>query len=281
MAKLSITTAWNESADYLKQHFGALFTLAVALITLPNVALQAFGPAAMNPATMTPAVRVPGEVPGLGLWLLLVPVVLALGITGSLAISTLALGRASTIGEAIRHGFRRVLPMLGATLILILALCVVLVPLVLATGIQPADLLAPTPATAGKIVLLMLVVLALALFLGVRLLLMTPVAAAEPAGPLAIIARSWALTAGHFWKLLGFLVLLGIAAMVLILVATMAVGLIVTATLGPPAAGNAAGLVMLLLGGLMNAVFLVVMTTMAARLYLQLAGGGAAPIKGS
>jgi hypothetical protein len=271
MHKLSITTAWNESADYLKQHFGALYTLAVALITLPNVALQAFGPAAM----------VPGEAPQPGLWLLLVPIVLVLGITGSLAISTLALGRAATIGEAIGHGFRRFLPMLGATLILILALCVLLVPLVLATGIKPGDLLAPTPATAGKVLLLMLVVLALALFLGVRLLLSTPVAAAEPVGPVAILARSWALTAGHFWKLLGFLLLLGIAAMVLILVATMAIGLIVAATLGPPAPGTAPGLVMLLVGGLLNAVFLVVMTTMAARLYLQLSGGGAAPIKGS
>jgi hypothetical protein len=270
MAKLSITAAWNESADYLKDHFGALFTLAVALITLPNVALQAFGPGAM----------VPGQAPAPGLWLLLVPVVLVLGITGSLAISTLALGRAATIGEAIGHGFRRFLPMLGATLILILALCILIVPLGLATGIKPDDLLAPTPATAGKILLVMLVVLALALFLGVRLLLTTPVAAAEPVGPVAILARSWALTAGHFWRLLGFLLLLGIAAMVLILVATMAIGLIVAAILGAPAPGTTSGLIMLLVGGLLNAVFLVVMTTMVARLYLQLAGP-AAPTSGS
>jgi hypothetical protein len=272
MQKLSITAAWNESADYLRQHFGALFTLAVALVTLPNVALQAFGPGAMAP----------GETPAPGLWMLLVPVVLVLGITGSLAISTLALGRAATVGEAIGHGFRRFLPMLGATVIVILALCVVLGPLVLVSGIKAGDLLAPTPASAGRILLLMLVFLAIALFLAVRLLLATPVAAAEAAGPVAILARSWALTRGHFWKLLGFLLLLGLAAMVLILVATMVVGLIVVALLGPPAPGNAAGLVMLLVGGLLNAVFLVVMTTMAARLYLQLAGGGAAgPSKGS
>jgi hypothetical protein len=270
MASLSITAAWNESADYLKEHFGPLYTLAVALITLPNVALQAFGP----------GVIVPGEALEPGPWLLLVPVVLVLGITGSLAVSSLALGRAATIGEAISHGFRRFAPMLGATLILIVALCIVIVPLVLATGLKPTDLLAPSPATAGKVVLAMLVVALLALFFGVRLLLMTPVAAAERAGPLAIIARSWALTSGHFWKLLGFILLLGVAAMVVIAVATMVLGLLVTAIAGPPAPGTTGGLVMLLVGGLINAVFLVVMTTMVARIYLQLAGGPA-PIKGS
>jgi hypothetical protein len=271
MAKLSITTAWNESADYLKQHFGTLFTIAVALITLPNVALQAFGPGA----------SAVGEAPEAGLWLLLVPVVLVLGITGSLAISTLALGRASTVGDGIGHGFRRVLPMLGATLILVLALSLILFPLALATGLNAGDLTAPTPATAGKVALLMLVLLVLLLFFGVRLLLMTPVGAAERAGPLAIIARSWGLTRGHFWRLLGFLLLMAVAALVVVLVATMVIGLIVAAILGAPAPGNAAALIMLLVGGLLNAVFLVVMTTMVARLYLQLSGGAAEPIKGS
>ncbi|HYD37127.1 MAG TPA: hypothetical protein VEA60_05910 [Allosphingosinicella sp.] len=270
MAKLSITTAWNESADYLKQHFGALFTLAVALITLPNVALQALGPAA----------AAPGETPEPGLWMLLLPVVLVLGIAGSLAISTLALGRAATIGEAIGHGFRRVLPMLGATLILFVLIGILLVPLVMATGLKPGDLAQPTPATAGKVLLLLVFLLALFLFLGTRLLLTTPVAAAERVGPLAIIARSWALTRGHFARLFGFLLLLGIAALVVLLVATMAVGLIVTGLFGPPAPGTTSGLLMLLVGGLLNAVFVVVMTTIVARLYLQLAGG-AEPTSGS
>lgn len=271
MPKLSITAAWNESADYLRDHFGALFTLAVALITLPNVALQAFGPA---------AVRTPGAAAEPGLWMLLLPVVLVLGITGSLAVSTLALGRAATIGEAIGHGFRRVLPMIVVVLIFLVALCAVLILLVLATGLKPADLLAPTPATAGKVALAMLVFLALVLFFGVRLLLLTPVAAAESAGPAAIIARSWALTRGHYWRLLGFFLLVAIAASVVALVAKLAVGFVVALVAGPPAPGSAGGLVMLLVAGLINAVFLVVMTTMVARIYLQLAGGPA-PIKGS
>ncbi len=271
MPKLSITAAWNESADYLKKHFGTLFTIAVALITLPNVALQAFGPGA----------AAAGAAPEPGLWLLLVPVVLVLGIIGSLAISTLALGRASTVGDAIGHGSRRLLPMLGATVILVVAFCLVLFPLLLAAGLSWSDLLAPTPATAGRVAPLTLFLLAFLLFFGVRLLPMTPVGAAEPAGPIAIIARSWALTRGHFWRLLGFLLLMAVAALVVVMVATIVIGLVVAAILGAPAPGTASGLVMLLVGGLLNAGFLVVMTTMVARLYLQLAGGGAEPARGS
>jgi hypothetical protein len=70
-----------------------------------------------------------------------------------------------------------------------------------------------------------------------------------------------------------------VAALVVVMVATMAVGLIVTGLFGPPAPGTTSGLLMLLAAGLLNAVFLVVMTTMVARLYLQLAGGG--PTSGS
>lgn len=271
MAKLSITTAWNESADYLKSHFGTLFTVAVALITLPNVALKAFGPAA----------AAPGQPPQPGLWMLLLPLVLILGIVGSLTISTLALGRAATVGEAIGHGFRRFLPLLGASLILLLAFSIIVAALLVATGLQPGDFAAPTPETAGRILLVMLVILALILFFGVRLLPTTPVAATETAGPVAIIARSWALTRGHYWRLLGFVLLLGIAAFVLIMAATSVIGLVVAAIAGPPAPGTVTRLLMLLVAGLFNAVFAVVMTTMIARIYLQLAGGGAAGIKGS
>lgn len=270
MGRLSITTAWNESADFLKNHFGSLFTVAVALMTIPQVALQALGPGAVPP----------GEMPQPGLWMLLIPIVLVLAVVGSIAISALALGREAVIGDSIRHGFRRLLPMLGASLLLIVAACLVAVPLALLSGIELTDLTAPTPAKAGKILLLMLLVLIVALFFAVRLLLLTPVAAAEPVGPVAIIVRSWNLTKGHFWKLLGFVLLVSIAGGVVLMVVAMIIGLIVTLAAGPPQPGNLSGLLMLLVTGLLNAAFIVVMTTLVARIYVQLAGAPAAPAKG-
>jgi hypothetical protein len=271
MGRLSITIAWNESADFLKRHFGALFTIAVALITVPNVATQWLAPVSVTS----------GMTPQAGLWLLLVPVVLLLNIVGSLAISSLALGRENVVGDALKHGFRRLLPMAGASLILIVAALILSLPLILATGIKPEDLIAPTPATAGRIVLVMLVLVLVGLFFAVRLLLLTPVAAAEPVGPLAIITRSWTLTKGHFWKLLGFVVLITIAAMVVIAVAAMLIGLIISLVAGPPQEGSLGQLVLLLATSILNAGFVVVMATAVARIYVQLAGPLGVPARGT
>ncbi|MET1110079.1 MAG: hypothetical protein ABWX67_00985 [Allosphingosinicella sp.] len=262
MGRLSITTAWNESADFLKRHFGALFTIAVALITLPNVATQWLAPLPVPPAAGAQA----------GLWLVLLVLVLLLNMVGSLAISSLALGRENVVGDALRHGVRRLPAMAGAAFILIAAALILFVPLVLATGVRPEHLIAPTPATAGRIGLVMLVFVLFGLFFAVRLMLLTPVAAAEGAGPVAIITRSWALTRGHFWKLLGFVLLITLAAMVAIGVAAMIVGLIVSLVAGPPEEGGLGQLILLLATSLLNAAFIVVMATMVARIYLQLAG---------
>ncbi|HEY0130799.1 MAG TPA: hypothetical protein VGB57_05285 [Allosphingosinicella sp.] len=266
MARLSITTAWNESATFLKLHFGALFTIALAFVALPNVAMQALGPAAATP----------GETPEPGLWLLLIPLVLVLNVAASLAMSSLALGRMNVVGEAIAHGFRRFLPMLGAIAILIVAMCVVFVPLVMLSGLTPDDFTRPTPANSGRLLLVMLLVMGVGLFFAVRLLLMTPVAAAERAGSIAIIRRSWNLTAGHFWKLLGFLLLMLIVLLVVTMVATMILGLLIAAVAGPPLPGTTGGFVLALVSSLVNAAFVVVTTTLIARIYVQLSGAGPA-----
>jgi hypothetical protein len=262
MAKLSITTAWNEASEILKRDFGALFTVALALIALPNVLVQAFGPAR----------AAPGAVPGPGWWMLLVPVVVLLSIAGSIAISALALGRERVVGSAIVHGFRRFLPMFGASLILAVPIVLLLVVLILLVGLDPEALLRPTQATVGKLILVAVLFLLVGLYFGIRLMLMTPVAAAETAGPIAIIRRSWELTRGHFWKLLGFVLLLGAAAVVIVMVVSMIFGLLVAVIAGAPEPGSVAALLMLLLGGLVNAAVSAVFGTAIARIYVQLAG---------
>lgn len=270
MARLSITTAWNETAEFLKLHFGALFTIALAFVAVPGIALEAFGPAA----------AAPGQAPQPGLWMLLIPALLILNTTASLAMSSLALGRRNVVGEAIAHGFRRVLPMLGAILILVAGLCVVFIPLVALTGITPADLTRPTPAVAGKLLLVLLLFAAFGLFFAARLLLMTPVAASEPVGPLGIIRRSWDLTAGHFWKLLGFVVLMLIVLIVVMTVVTLIFGLLIGAFAGPPLPGTTGGFVLALVNALVNAAVVVVTTTFIARIYVQLSGGSAGAANG-
>jgi hypothetical protein len=274
---LSITTAWNESSDFLKRHFGALFTIALALIALPSVVAQALGPGAGSGTA--------GQPPEPGLWMLLVPVVLVLNLAGSLAISSLALGRKNVVGEAIAHGLRRAPALLGAILILIAAASLLLIPLTLISGVTPEMLAQPNPAKAGRYLLTMILFGAIALSFAARLLLVTPIAAAEAVGPIAIIRRSWSLTSGHFAKLLGFLGLMIILAVVVTAVVTLLFGLLAVAVAGPPEPRSIVALLLLLVGGIVNAAFVVVTTTLVARIYLQLAGpagaGGSASTTGT
>jgi hypothetical protein len=262
MRKLSITTAWNETVDFLKGNFGALFTVALAFIALPSVAMQALGPAQ----------AAAGEAPEPGLWLLFFPIVIVLSIVGTLAISALALRRENVVGAAIALGFRRFLPMLGASLLLGLAALIIAVPLVLLTGIDPEKLRSPSPETAGSVLLFACLFVILFLVIAVRLLLMSPVAAAERAGPVGIIRRSWELTKGHFWKLLGFVLLLAIVLMVVAAAVGAVGGILVAIVAGKPEPGSIAALLMLLIAGLVNAAWAAVFTSMIARIYVQLAG---------
>jgi len=264
MASLSISTAWNETAEFVKREGGALFIIALAFMALPSVALQALAPGAVAP----------GQAPEPRLWVvLLLPVVMVLSIVGSLAISALALGRENIVGNAIAHGFRRFLPLLGASLLVGLAVVIVLVPLILASGIDMSELAAPTPAVAGKLLLFMVIFALIVLFVWVRIMLVTPVAAAEKLGPVAIIRRSWALTRGHMWKLVALVLLLAIAVLVIGYVVSLVVGIPVALIDGPPRPGSLGALLILLAGGVVNAGFAVIFTTMVARIYAQLIAG--------
>ena len=123
---------------------------------------------------------------------------------GNLAISVLALRPGVSVGEAIQQGARRFLPVLGAALLIGLASMLAMLPVVLLAAAGLAVALG-IPALAAIPALLMIPLL---VFLWTRLLLANPIGAVEPGGPVAILKRSWALTAGRFWQLLGFLILL-------------------------------------------------------------------------
>jgi hypothetical protein len=205
--------------------------------------------------------------------MLIIVIVFVFTITGSLAISALALGRETIVGRAIAHAFRRMPSMLAASLLVAVVAVVILTAVALLLGIDMAELRAPTPATLRRFFLAILLFLIIALPLWVRLMMMTPVAAAETAGPLAIISRSWALTRGHFWKLLGFVLLLAIVVIVISVVVSAVGGILVTLAAGRPEPGGLSWLLMLLVNAVFNAALTVVFTTMVARIYAQLSGG--------
>lgn len=255
MAALSITTAWNETAAFMGREGRLVLPVGFMLIALPGAIVQAATPVAQ-----------PNELPEPGLWLALVPFALVATLIGNIAISVLALRPGTSVGEAIQRGALRFLPVLGAALLIGLLSMLVLVPvMLLAAG---ASVALGNPAIAALPVLLMIPVL---IFLWIRLLLANPIGAVERGGPVAILKRSWALTAGRFWSLLGFLALLVIVALVASGTVAAVGGTLITLAVGPPRPDSLSFYLVLILSTLVQAVLVSIFGVMIARIYAQLA----------
>lgn len=267
MASLSVTEAWNETAALLKREGRLIFPLAFLLMALPGAILQAMIP----PSD-------PGAMPVAGPWLYFLPISIVSSIVGALAISWLALTPGTSLGEALQVAVRRILPVIGALILLSLAGGLLMLPLMIVIALLTVDPGGGEPQMTGGILFGSLAFAVLVMFFWVRLMLMTPVAAVEKAGPLAMIARSWALTRGHFWKLLGFLLLLTLVAGVTMLAVSAVGGLLIILIAGQPEPGSVAMFLALLLSALLQAVVSAVFTVFLARIYAQLTGRIAADV---
>ena len=250
MPKLSITTAWNETAAFVRREAGLLFPVAFGLIALPLVFLQLVVP-----------VAAPGQEPQSGLWMLLVLPLVFLSGVATVAISALATGRETVVGDALRRGVLRVLPLIGASLLIMACMLPLAVILVL---------LAQTAPIVGIIVGLAALIALITLW--VRLMLVTPVAAAETGGPITIIKRSFDLTRGHAAKLVGFVVLIFVLGLVITFALVTVGGILIHLLTGSPEPGSVGFFLVLLLGALLQTVFAVYFAVMLARIYAQLAG---------
>jgi uncharacterized membrane protein len=124
----------------------------------------------------------------------------------------------------------------------------------------------------------LLLVLPILIYIIPRLLLSTPVAAAEDVGPIAILRRSWQISSGNYWKLLGFLLLFILAYLVVSMAIGFVLGTLVVLAAGRPEPGTIAFLIILLLNAVVGAIVTMFFTATLARIYAQLAGGGVAEV---
>jgi hypothetical protein len=252
MAKLSVSRAWDETKAVLKSDGRLIAAVALAMIVLPGT---------VNDMAMPPAP--PGEIPEPGAWLIVALVTILVGIVGQLAIIRLASGSRMTVGEAIRHGARRALAYIGATLIWVGPFAVAMVLLV--PKVTPAQ---PNAGAAAAFLLLV----GLMLFLFVRLLMSAPVATNEQAGPVQILQRSWALTRGNWWRLFGFLMILLVMVFVLMIAINAVVGTLISLVMGASEPLSVGALIISLFTQLAMAVVSVIFLLMLARFYAQLSG---------
>ena len=260
--KISISRAWDETRDIFRRDGGLIASVALALVVLPQVVAGIIAPPDTSAAADPPA----------GAQLLMLAVAL-IAIVGQLAIIRLALGPSTTVGDAIQHGIRRFPAALGALLLLILGFIIVAVPIVLilsfGLGVSAANMQGqPT----GPAAVLVLVVVLIILAISIRFMLVSPVASAEKAGPLTILKRSWHLTGGNYWRLLGFILLLLVAALALLIAAGLIGGLLArlaSSTLEP---FSVSALILALVTAAAQGAFSVLAAVMMARIYVQAAG---------
>ena len=260
MRALSMSAAWEETRAILVRDGRLYMSVALALVALPSVVNMLVNPGGINAAVA----------PALVVWV----VATLIGLAGQLALIRLALGPSTTVGAAITHGLRRMPFYLLAVLLLAIGLFVLAIPL----GLAMVLLGVPVPGKSVQIaaspvtVILSLLYLAIIVFFAVRMILSAPIASAEEAGPVAILRRSWDLTAGKWWPLFGFLVLFLVGAVIIMMAVGSAVGVVVRLTLGAIEPMSAAALVLALVQSVVGAAVQTLFALMLARIYLQLAG---------
>lgn len=253
MKTLSISKAWDESAAFVKREGTLLFPVAFALIALPGILFQAMVPA-----------PTPGESPEPGLWPLFFLPMLFATLLGTLSLTVMALRPGTIVKDAIAAAARRVLPVFGAILVFGLGVALIAVPAALALTNLAAG------GSRGTAAFALGITIPIIIYLGTRFLLINPVGTIEPVGPIAMLKRSWQLTAGHFWKLFGFMMVLAIVVAIIGIAVSAIGGLLVLMIAGKPDPGSLSALLVLIIGGLLNAVVSVYATAATARIYAQL-----------
>ena len=264
MTALSINRAWNETAAFLGREARLVLPIALLLVFLPGIASALLIPPEGVAPTIAQAV--------IGLLLALVTLVTTL--IAGIAISHLALRPGASVGEALQTGGRRFGPLFGASVLIAIPLVFVFfilimiaAPLFLIGGqtISPAAMITTLAPVVVLVALAMLAIWA-------KLLLMTPVAAAERVNPIEIIRRSWTLTRGHYWKLFGTFLLVLLVSGLVVGAITNVFGSLIALTLGQPAWGNLSYTVISLLQALLQTVVTTITIVLVARIYAQLSG---------
>lgn len=264
MSSLSIGKAWDEARRILARDGKLITSISLALILVPQALAGVIAP----PPNLS-GIEPPSWMP------LITILVLCAGIIGQIAIIRLALGPTATVGDAIGHGVRRFVPALLALILFGIGLALVLTPLfVLIAGADSVQAIAEgrsSPRAGGALLLVLLLIV----LISVRFQLMLPVASAEPVGPIGVLKRSWAVTAGHYWKLLGFIALVLVTVLIVLLAAQMLGGIIARLALGDVQPFSLSALVVALITAAIQTAVTTVLATLLARIYAQLAAPAA------
>lgn len=263
MSSLSISKAWDDTVEVLNRESKLIVPVSLACFAIPTAisGWMSLGAA-------------PGEASGGGA--LVSFIILFIATVGQMTVARLAIGWKGFLGEAMTLSARRAPGVFGAMLILVLPIALLFILIlggVMANaGItDPAQINEETLKAMPQVGLTLVALAIVMIMLCARLFPISAVAVAETAGPVALIKRSWALTRGHFLRLLGTMILLLIATFVATGALGMIVGTVATLVTGPAAPFSTTSLLIGLANGVAAAVVSAISAVLIGRIYVQLA----------
>ena len=266
MTKVKMGDVWDRTTQVLSGRAGALASIAVVTLFLPLVAMLLVAlilpPTARSTAIVT---------------LILLLAVAAIGVLGVLAMIALASDPATTRGDAWRVARQRVGPALGVSAVLILVAVLASLPAMFVLWQAKLDMAALAGTGAAKVssgtatflAIYYAAYLVLALWALARLAPLNAVVLHERVA-LGAIRRSFALTRGHGWRLLGVVLLYLIVLAIVRTAVQSVVGVIFRLLLGAdriPLALTLAGVT----GAMVTTAFTVIAVTFTAQLYVAFA----------
>ena len=284
MTKFDGNQAWNEAMRLVSANREVLLVMAGVFIFLPAVAAQFFmGDSQAQMMALLPKMQntkdpMAAMQPLMALYAKVLPYVLVMMVAqtiGKLAMMALLTDyRRPTVGEALAIGLKSLPTLIVVGLLLMLGYAVVAFALALVIGVLVAVLGMISPVLSG-----LMAVVAVAAFIGAllvvftRLSLVTPVVIIERiSSPVQAIKLSWNMVKGNTRRLLLFFMLLGVAYMVIALIAGGVLGVVVGLIVGK---GSAMALGTGIVGGLIGMAASVVFTALLVAIHRQLAGESA------
>ncbi|MEJ7933356.1 hypothetical protein WG907_03685 [Sphingobium sp. AN558] len=255
MTTMSIGKAWEEALVFISREAALLFPVALLFIALPGLVLQELTPPELAAWSLAPqAGTMPNVPPSYAIGLMLSVILMWFG---SLALFALASRPGISVAEALRLSLVRLPVLLGASLLaggfVLLAVLLLAIPLMLLVG----------PAAPFAVIILV------AGFMGTRLILLNLVVVDGTEGATGSIRHAWKLTKGHFWRLLGLLIILTLISAIAASAAQAVFGVLAGLVGGASAAKFIGGLA----AAAASTVIQVYLLVMLARLYRQAEAG--------
>jgi hypothetical protein len=268
-----MNAVWTRAMELLSGSFSLLLVIAAVFVLLPTVAIyllipdfQALADPTADPEAMLAQMSE-----------LLVPLLSVSGIAtlfqfvGYSAMIAMVGGQRPTVGQAIATGFKTLPSLIVVTIVFIVAY--ILIALVL---IVPVALLAAAASVPALAVIAVLPVLAAVIWIMTRMSLSMPaLVLGKTLNPISAIGESVRLTGPKQWTIMIFWVLIVVTFTVISLVISSVTGLL--ASLAGP--GLASMLILGIVNGAVSMVSGIIVCTVAAAMYAQLAGPGQADIE--